>query len=164
MDEKLKKEAVKKESLRTEPWKPNATVAAIVEQNNQFLLIEEETERGNRFNQPAGHLEDGETLIQAVIRETLEESAYDFTPQSLLGIYHCKHAHNDITYLRFSFIGKIGSHYPNQALDKGIIRAVWMSVEEIREKQAIMRSHQVLTCIEDYLAGKHYPLEVITHL
>jgi ADP-ribose pyrophosphatase YjhB (NUDIX family) len=161
---KLKKEAVKKESLRIEPWKPNATVAAIVEQNNQFLLIEEETERGNRFNQPAGHLEDGETLIQAVIRETLEESAYEFTPQALLGIYHCKHAHNNITYLRFSFIGKIGMHYPNQALDKGIIRAVWMSVEEIREKQALMRSNQVLTCIEDYLTGKRYPLEVITHL
>lgn len=164
INKNLKKEAIKKDAVKEKQWKPNATVAAIVEQDNKFLLIEEETERGNRFNQPAGHLEDGETLIQAVIRETLEESAYDFMPQALLGIYHCKHAHNDITYLRFSFIGQVGAHHPKRALDTGIIRAVWMSVDEIREKQAIMRSNQVLTCIEDYLAGKQYPLEVITHL
>ncbi len=134
--ETIKKEAVKKGTIKKQQWKPNATVAAIVAQDNQFLLIEEKTERGNRFNQPAGHLEDGETLIQAVIRETLEEAAYAFTPQSLLGIYHCKHAHNDITYLRFSFIGNVDKHYPQQALDAGIIRAVWMSVDEIRENQA----------------------------
>jgi 8-oxo-dGTP pyrophosphatase MutT (NUDIX family) len=145
-------------------WKPNTTVAAIVEQNGKFLLVEEETNRGNRFNQPAGHLEDNETLIEAVIRETLEESAYDFVPEALLGVYHWKHPHNDTTYLRFAFIGKAGVHYPMQALDDGILRAVWMSVEEIREKAALMRSPQVLTCIEDYLAGKRFPLEAVTHL
>lgn len=145
-------------------WKPNTTVAAIVEQNGKFLLVEEETDRGNRFNQPAGHLEDGETLIQAVIRETLEETAYDFTPEALLGIYHWKHPHNDTTYLRFAFIGKVGVHYPMQELDDGIIRAVWMTVDEIREKQILTRSSQVLTCIEDYIAGKRFPLEVVTHL
>ena len=145
-------------------WKPNTTVAAIIERDSKFLLVEEKTERGNRFNQPAGHLEDGETLIQAVIRETLEESAYEFTPEALLGVYHWKHPHNDTTYLRFAFIGKVGVHYPMQELDDGIIQAVWMSADEIREKQSLMRSPQVLTCIEDYLAKKRFPLEVITNL
>ena len=145
-------------------WKPNTTVAAIIEQDNKFLLVEEKTDRGNRFNQPAGHLEDGETLIQAVIRETKEESAYEFTPIFLLGVYQWKHSHNDTTYMRFAFIGNVSVHYPMQALDDGIIRAVWMTIDEIREKQNLMRSPQVLTCIEDYLAGKRYPLEVVTHL
>lgn len=145
-------------------WKPNATVAAIVEQNGRFLLVEEATSRGNRFNQPAGHLEDGETLTHAVIRETLEETAYAFTPTSLLGVYHWKHEHNETTYLRFAFIGTVGTHDPKQALDDGIIRTVWMSIDEIREKKALMRSDQVLICFEDYLAGKQYPLATITHL
>ncbi len=140
------------------------TVAAIIEQNGKFLLVEEQTDRGPRFNQPAGHLEDDETLIEAVIRETMEEAAYDFTPEALLGIYHWKHPHNNTTYLRFAFIGKVGAHYPLQALDDGIIQAVWMSEDEIREKQSLTRSSQVLTCIEDYLAGKRFPLEAVTHL
>lgn len=141
-------------------------MAAIIEKNGRFLLVEETTDRGNRFNQPAGHLEDNETLLQAVIRETLEESAYDFTPTALLGIYHWKHPHNDTTYLRFAFIGSVGAHYPTQPLDDGIVRAVWMTADEIREKSALAltRSPQVLTCIEDYLSGKSYPLEVITNL
>lgn len=155
---------MKKEPLKKEPWKPNATVAAIVEQDGQFLLVEERTSRGNRFNQPAGHLEDNETITQAVIRETLEETAYDFQPQALLGIYHWKHSHNNTTYLRFAFIGTVGTHYPEQALDDGIIRAVWMTIDEIREKQDLMRSPQVLTCFEDYIANKQHPLTTITHL
>lgn len=150
--------------MHTEIWKPNATVAAIVEQDGLFLLVEEKTSRGNRFNQPAGHLEDGETILHAVIRETLEETAYDFTPEALLGIYHWRHEHNETTYLRFAFTGSVGQHYPQQVLDDGIIRAVWMSIDEIREKQTLMRSDQVLTCFEDYLAGKQYPLAAITHL
>ena len=145
-------------------WKPNTTVAAIVERDHKFLLVEEKTDRGNRFNQPAGHLEDGESLIEAVVRETLEESAYEFTPEALLGVYHWKHPHNDTTYLRFAFIGKAGVHYPKQELDDGILRAVWMSADEIREKQNLMRSPQVLRCVEDYLADKRFPLEVVTHL
>lgn len=151
-------------NVKKEIWKPNATVAAIVERNGQFLLVEETTSRGNRFNQPAGHLEDGETITQAVIRETREETAYDFVPESLLGVYHWRHEHNETTYLRFAFIGHVTNHYPEQDLDEGIVRAVWMDIDEIREKQALMRSDQVLTCFEDYLAGKHYPLETITHL
>ena len=145
-------------------WKPNTTVAAIIERDNKFLLVEEITERGNRFNQPAGHLEDDETLIQAVIRETMEESAYEFTPEFLLGVYQWKHTLNDTTYLRFAFIGKAGVHYPMQELDEGIVQAVWMDIDEIRDKANLMRSPQVLTCIEDYIAGKRYPLQVITNL
>jgi 8-oxo-dGTP pyrophosphatase MutT (NUDIX family) len=150
--------------LKKQQFKPNTTVAAIIEQNGKFLLVEEETDRGNRYNQPAGHLEDGESLIQAVIRETMEEAAYEFTPEFLLGVYHWKHTHNDTTYLRFAFVGKAGVHYPMQELDDGIVQVVWMSIDEIRDKASLMRSPQVLTCIEDYLAGKGYPLQVITNL
>ncbi|MEO6118769.1 MAG: NUDIX hydrolase [Methylotenera sp.] len=145
-------------------WMPHATVAAIIEDNGRFLLVEETTDRGNRFNQPAGHLEDNETLIEAVIRETLEETAYSFQPESFLGVYHWKHEHNETTYLRFAYIGSVSNHQPDLALDDGIIRAVWMSVEEIRTKAALLRSPQVLTCIEDYLNGQQFPLAVITHL
>jgi len=151
-------------SITNRTWMAHVTVAAIVEHNNLFLLVEEETDRGNRFNQPAGHLEDNETIIEAVIRETQEEAAYTFTPTALLGIYHWKHEHNNSTYLRFAFIGKASNHQPNQTLDDGIIRTVWMSIEEIREKSMLMRSPQVVTCFEDYLAGKTFPLDVMTHL
>ncbi|PKO47338.1 MAG: NUDIX hydrolase [Betaproteobacteria bacterium HGW-Betaproteobacteria-22] len=145
-------------------WMPHATVAAIVEDNGKFLLVEEITDRGNRFNQPAGHLEDNETLIDAVIRETLEETAYHFEPVSLLGIYHWKHAHNNSTYLRFAYIGKVSQHQPKLALDEGIIRTVWMSAQEMRDNAMLLRSPQVLTCVEDYLNGQRFPLAVVTHL
>jgi 8-oxo-dGTP pyrophosphatase MutT (NUDIX family) len=143
---------------------PHATVAAIVEDHGKFLLVEESTDRGNRFNQPAGHLEDNETLLQAVVRETLEETAYHFKPESLLGVYHWKHEHNDTTYLRFAFIGSVSDHQPLLALDTGIIRALWMTADEIRQNAMLMRSPQVLTCIEDYLSGQQFPLTVLTHL
>jgi 8-oxo-dGTP pyrophosphatase MutT (NUDIX family) len=145
-------------------WKPHATVAAIVEDNGKFLLVEETTDRGNRFNQPAGHLEDNESLIEAVIRETLEETAYTFKPESLLGVYHWKHEHNDTTYLRFAYIGSVSCHQPDLALDEGIIRTVWMTIDEIRSNAMLMRSPQVITCIEDYLTGQKFPLTVVTHL
>ncbi|MSP86191.1 MAG: NUDIX hydrolase [Methylotenera sp.] len=145
-------------------WMPHATVAAIVEDQGKFLLVEEMTERGNRFNQPAGHLEDNEKLIDAVIRETLEETAYSFKPESLLGVYHWKHEHNDTTYLRFAYIGSVSNYQPNLALDEGIVRTVWMTVEEMRRNALRMRSPQVLKCVEDYLTGQQFPLSVVTHL
>lgn len=157
-------EALKYPQNQSHQWMPHATVAAIVQENGKFLLVEEITDRGNRFNQPAGHLEDNETLIEAVIRETLEETAYTFAPESLLGIYHWKHEHNDTTYLRFAYIGSVSNHQPNLRLDEGIIRAVWMTAEEIRNKASLMRSPQVLTCIEDYLSGQQFPLTAVTHL
>ncbi len=145
-------------------WMPHATVAAIVEEQGKFLLVEEVTERGNRYNQPAGHLEDNESLLAAVIRETLEETAYAFKPEALLGIYHWKHEHSDSTYLRFAYIGSVSHHQPERALDTGIVRTVWMSAAEMRQQAMLMRSPQVLKCVEDYLAGQQFPLHVVTHL
>lgn len=145
-------------------WKPHTTVAAIVEQQGRFLLVEEETADGIRLNQPAGHVENGESLLEAAVRETREETAYRFIPQSLLGIYHWRHPLKDITYLRFAFIGQVDDHQADLALDDGIIRALWMTADEIRATTAQHRSPQVLTCVEHYLAGQHFPLNVITHL
>jgi 8-oxo-dGTP pyrophosphatase MutT (NUDIX family) len=149
-------------------WKPNTTVAAVIEQDGRFLLVEERTADGVRINQPAGHLENGETLLQGVVRETFEETAYRFTPQALLGVYQSRKPDSnpgkDITYLRFAFIGSATDHDPSQALDQGIIRAVWMSLDEIRASVAMHRSPQVLACVEHYLAGQRFPLSVLIHL
>jgi len=144
-------------------WKPNVTVAAILEQDGKFLLVEEHTSQGTLFNQPAGHLEPGESLLAAVVRETLEESAYEFEPQHLIGIYRWHSPASDTTYLRFAFTGHILAHHPHQALDEGVIRASWMAPEEIRAGQAHHRSPLVLRCVEDYLSGKRYPLELLVH-
>jgi len=145
-------------------WKPNVTVAAIVEQAGKFLLVEEETPDGLLFNQPAGHLENGESPMDGVIREAWEETAYRFMPTALLGVYQWKHPQKDLTYLRFAFIGKVTDHDPAQPLDTGIVRALWMTPEEIRASRAHHRSPQVLTCVEHYLAGQHFPLSVLTCL
>ncbi|MEQ1555974.1 MAG: NUDIX hydrolase [Gallionella sp.] len=144
-------------------WKPHTTVAAIIERDGKFLLVEEETAQGARFNQPAGHLEAHESLFEAVVRETLEESAYHFAPQHLTGIYRWHAEESDTTYLRFAFTGELAGFEENRALDTGIIRAVWLSLAEVRACQASHRSPLVLRCIEDYLAGHRYPLELITH-
>ena len=144
-------------------WKPNVTVAAIIEQDGKFLLVEEHTSQGVLFNQPAGHLEEGESLLVAVAREALEESAYTFEPQHLIGIYRWRTPQSDTTYLRFAFTGRILAHHPQQALDEGIIRAVWMTPEELRASQEHHRSPLVLRCVEDYLSGKRYPLELLVH-
>lgn len=144
-------------------WKPNVTVAAIIEQDGRFLLVEEHTSLGIRFNQPAGHLEQGESLLAAVARETLEETAYEFEPQHLVGIYRWSAPLSDITYLRFAFAGRTLAHYPERALDEGIIRAVWMTPQEISASQAQHRSPLVLRCVEDYLSGKRYPLDLLVH-
>ena len=144
-------------------WKPNVTVAAVIEQDGKFLLVEEHTSQGLLFNQPAGHLEANESLLAAVARETLEESAYVFEPQHLLGIYRWHAPSSDTTYLRFAFTGRILAHHPGRALDEGIVRAAWMTLDEIRATTGRHRSPLILRCVEDYLAGKRYPLEIITH-
>jgi len=144
-------------------WKPHATVAAVLEKDGKFLLVEEHTPQGLLFNQPAGHWEPNETLAEGAVREVLEESAYDFEPESLIGIYRWHSTTSDTTYLRFAFCGRILAHHPERKLDKGIVRAVWMTLDEIRATQARHRSPLILRCVEDYLAGKRYPLELITH-
>ena len=143
-------------------WRPDVTVAAIIEREGRFLLIEEVTRRGPMLNQPAGHLEPGETLTAAVIRETLEECAHHFEPESLLGIYHhCQGTDAGLTYMRFAFTGQTIGHEPERALDDGIIGYAWLSLEEIRASQARHRSPLVLQCVEDYLAGPRYPLDIL---
>jgi ADP-ribose pyrophosphatase YjhB (NUDIX family) len=144
-------------------WKPNVTVAAIIEQAGKFLLVEEHTSQGLKFNQPAGHLEANESLLNAVVRETREESAYDFIPEHLVGVYRWHASGSNTTYLRFAYSGKTLAHHPEQALDEGIVRAVWMTIEEIRATVPRHRSPLILQCVEDYLAGKKYPLDLITH-
>ena len=144
-------------------WKPNVTVAAIIEQKGKFLLVEEHTSQGLKFNQPAGHLEANESLLNAVVREAREESAYEFEPQHLIGIYRWHADISNTTYLRFAYSGHILAHHTEQALDKGIVRTVWMTPEEIRATTPRHRSPLILQCVEDYLAGKRYPLELVTH-
>ena len=139
------------------------TVAAVVERDGRFLLVEEETARGLVFNQPAGHLDRGESLIDAVRRETLEETAHSFEPTGLLGVYQYRSTDDAVTYLRFAFTGRITAHDPSRALDHGIVRAVWLGLPEIRRDAGRHRSPLVLRCIEDYLAGAHYPLAVLHH-
>ncbi|MBI5436414.1 MAG: NUDIX hydrolase [Nitrosomonadales bacterium] len=144
-------------------WKPNVTVAAVIERDGKFLLVEEETSQGVRFNQPAGHLEADESLLAAVARETLEETAHHFVPQYLLGIYRWYSDESNTTYLRFAFTGTITGHEPDRPLDTGILQAVWMTPEEIRAGHARHRSLLVLRCVEDYLSGKRYPLDLLVH-
>jgi 8-oxo-dGTP pyrophosphatase MutT (NUDIX family) len=144
-------------------WKPHVTVAAIAERDGRYLLIEEETGRGALYNQPAGHLEAGESLLAAVIRETLEESAHHFVPRALLGIYHYHDGPNDTTYMRFAFTGEVTGHEPSRELDTGIIRALWMTPAEIRASQARHRTPLVLKCVDDCIAGRHYPLQILSN-
>src|SRR3970282_1659314 len=117
-------------------WKPNVTVAAIVERDGSFLLVEEETAEGIRYNQPAGHLESGESLTDAVVRETLEETACHFTPTALIGVYQYHQQGSGVTYLRFAFTGSLSEREPGRKLDTGIVRALWMPVEEISTRLA----------------------------
>ena len=142
-------------------WKPNVTVAAVVQRDGKFLLVEEETEAGLAFNQPAGHLEAGESLIAAVVREALEETAYHFKPTHLVGIYNWKHPSKDVTYLRFAYGGRIEGEVPGRALDEGIVRAVWMTIDELRATVARHRSPLILRCIEDWLAGPQHALSLV---
>lgn len=144
-------------------WKPNVTVAAIIERDGKFLLVEEETDEGVRFNQPAGHLECNEALTDAVIREALEETGYTFAPKFLVGVYNWRHPAKDVTYLRFAFGGEITGHDAGRRLDAGILGARWLTLAEIRANAAQHRSPLILRCIEDWQAGKRYPLELITH-
>ena len=145
-------------------WKPNATVAAIAEKEGRFLLVEEKINEKLVFNQPAGHLEHGETLIEAVKREVLEETAWEFEPEFLIGVYLYPNPHQaDITYLRFCFYGQCSNEHKGQALDEGILRAAWLSPEEIEKEHERMRSPLVTRCIDDYLKGNRYPLDILHH-
>jgi len=142
-------------------WKPNVTVAALIEREGRFLLVEEETDEGIRLNQPAGHLDEGESLVAACARETLEEAAWNFTPTALVGIYQWPRPQGDITYLRFAFCGDLGAHEAERILDTGILRTLWLTPAEIEAARPRHRSPLVMQCIADYLAGRRFPLDVV---
>jgi 8-oxo-dGTP pyrophosphatase MutT (NUDIX family) len=150
-------------------WKPSVTIAAVVERDGRFLLVEERTAEGLRLNNPAGHLDPGESVLDAVVRECLEETACRFTPQALLGVYQARLARpargdapaEDVTYLRFAFVGTVGDPEPGRALDAPIVRTLWLSPDEIRASVARHRSPLVLACIDDHLAGRRLPLDAI---
>ena len=144
-------------------WKPNVTVAAVVERDGRFLLVEEETADGVRFNQPAGHLDAGESLVEACVRETLEETGWHFRPRTLVGIYQWPRPQGDVTYLRFAFAGDLLDHDATRPLDDGIIVAHWFTRDEIDARQARHRSPLVHRCIEDWIAGRRFPLDLIRH-
>ena len=145
-------------------WKPRVTVAAIAQRQGQFLMVEEQVHGAIRFNQPAGHLEDAESLLDAVVRECLEETAWHFRPEALVGLYRWRHPDNGDTYLRATFCGECVEHDPQRALDKEIIAAHWLSVEEIRSREHLLRSPLVLQSIDDYLRGKRFPLDLLVEL
>ena len=143
-------------------WKPNVTVATVVEQDGKFLLVEEQTTDGLRLNQPAGHLEPGETPAQGAVREALEETAHHVELSAFLGVYLSRYRSNrtgqDVTYLRLAFIGQVTNVDAQRTLDEGIVRAVWLTSEQIRDSQAMHRSPLVWQCVQDYLSGQRQPL------
>ena len=144
-------------------WKPNVTVAALIERNARFLLVDEQAEHRLRLSPPRRRLDAGEPLVAACAREALEETAWGFTPTALVGIYQWPRPQGDITYLRFAFSGELGTHEAGRALDTGILRAVWKTLDEIRACADRHRSPLVSQCVSDYLAGRRYPLELIRH-
>jgi 8-oxo-dGTP pyrophosphatase MutT (NUDIX family) len=141
----------------------SVTVAAVAERNGKFLVVEEETDEGVRLNQPAGHLEPDESLVAAVAREALEETACRFMPHSLLGVYRWRHPVKRISYVRFAFAGTVAGPEPGRALDQGILRALWLTPEELHAQAARHRSPLVERCVQDYLAGRRFPLDLMVH-
>ncbi len=145
-------------------WSPHVVVACIVERDGRFLMVEEQISGALRLNQPAGHWEKGETLIEGAIREALEETRWQVTPTHLLGLYHHDPVDLHYGFLRVAFVATAVREHAERSLDDGIERALWMSRDEIAASIAIHRSPMVLRCVDDYLSGTRYPLDLIVHL
>ncbi len=145
-------------------FNPEVTVAAVVERDSRYLLVEERIAGRLVLNQPAGHLEDRETLLDAVIREAREETAWHFVPTALVGTYLWRSPDSGRSFLRFAFCGDVDDFRADQALDTGIVRAVWLSREQILNQRARLRSPLVLRCIDDYLLGRRQPLDSVSAL
>src|SRR5437868_5956855 len=143
-------------------WKPSVTVAAVIERGGRFLLVEERIDGRLVLNQPAGHLDPGESLISACRREVLEETAHDFEPRFLVGIYRWHYVAKDVTFLRFCFAGEPGAFHQDRTLDKEIERLHWLTLHELKARKADHRSPLVQQCVEDYLSGERYPLDVLS--
>ena len=144
-------------------WKPHVTVAAVVEDSGRFLMVEEEVEGRIVYNQPAGHLEQGESLVDAVVRETREETGWHIRPTAVVGIHQWT-SPGDRTFLRVSFAGRALEHDPSRVPDAGIRAVLWLTRMEILRRGAALRSPMVMKCLDDYLAGKHYPLDLLVRL
>lgn len=144
-------------------WKPRVTVAAIVEREGRFLMVEEEAKGGVVFNQPAGHLEPGESLIDAVIREAREETGWTIRPTAVVGLHQWA-SPGGADFLRVAFAGEAVAHDPGLTPDEGIRAVLWLSRDEIAAQGAMLRSPMVLRCIDDYLAGKRHPLDLLVYL
>jgi ADP-ribose pyrophosphatase YjhB (NUDIX family) len=146
-------------------WKPSVTVAAIIERDGRYLLVEEHTPEGLRLNNPAGHLDPGESPADGCAREALEETAHTFTPTAVVGLYLSRFQREatgeDITYVRLAFCGDLGPLDASRTLDDGIVRTLWMTPDEVRASSARHRSPLVLRCIEDHLAGQRFPLALV---
>jgi len=145
-------------------WKPDVTVAAVVERDGQFLFVEERASGRVVLNQPAGHLEKNESFLEAVAREALEETGWTFVPEAVTGIYVWQPQHLSRTFLRVAFAGRLEGHDPSRPLDQGILRTRWLDRHQLASQQARHRSPLVLRCVDDYLAGTRYPLELLSHL
>jgi 8-oxo-dGTP pyrophosphatase MutT (NUDIX family) len=149
----------------TERFRPSVTVAAVIARQERYLLVEEETPEGLKLNNPAGHLEQGESPIDAVVREALEETARTFVPEAFLGVYLARFVRparlEDVTYVRLAFSGAVGEEIAGRSLDAGIHRTLWMSLDEIRASQGRHRSPLVLACVEDHAAGRRLPLDSV---
>lgn len=144
-------------------WKPRVTVAAIVERDGRFLMVEEEARGGIVYNQPAGHLEQGESLIDAVVRETWEETGWTIRPSAVVGLHQWV-SPGGVDFLRVAFAGEAVVHDPDLTPDEGIRAVLWLTRDEIAAQRAALRSPMVLRCIDDYLAGKLYPLDLLVYL
>jgi len=145
-------------------WKPHVTVAALLEENGRFLLVQERVAGKSVYNQPAGHLEDNESLVEAVVRETREESGWQFEPDRITGIYRWRQPDNQQTYLRVAFAGRGLAHDPGCRLDDGIEGTLWLTAGEIRCRTDRLRSPLVMRSIDDYLAGAGYPLALLSDI
>ena len=141
--------------------RPAVTVAAVVERDGAFLLVQERTSRGLRLNQPAGHLESGESLPDGTARETLEEAAWHVEPFALVGIYRWQAPDNGATFVRFAYAAKPIEHEPARKLDREIVHALWLTYDEIVARRDEHRSPLVLRCIDDYRAGRRWPLGAV---
>ena len=144
--------------------RPAVTVASVIEREGRFLLVLEETRNGPRLNQPAGHLESGETLPAGAVRETLEETGWHVSLTALVGAYRWEAADNGATFIRFAFCGDALRHDVERPLDVGILRAVWMTRDEIAAQRELHRSPLVMRCIDDFCAGKRWPLAFVAEL
>ena len=142
-------------------WRPSVTVAAVIERDGKFLFVEEENEGRRVLNQPAGHLDPGESLAAACRREVLEETAHRFEPEHLVGVYRWHYAAKDVTFLRFCFSGKVLG-VDKRPLDKEIVALHWLAPEQLKKRKSEHRSPLVEKCVEDYLAGRRYPLDLLS--